>query len=355
MPTAIYTPRLNNNDDSVRVAAVLAAIGSRVRAGDPIVDVETDKATFTVEATGDGYLLAVTAQAGDVLDVGSTLAWIGDTADEAIPRAEAESAKADAAPAAASLKALLLLKAHGLRPSDVPHQGRLTVADVERRVASVASPPAEPAPRLAPGRLEPFTPEMRGMIRSLSWHRDEVAAGYIECSYDPSAWDAFAAEFQKEHGLLLSPLLALMAWRLARLAKEKPRINACFRADGAYTFDHVNLGFTVQAGDNLYLVVVRDAESRSAEEFVRELGELQRAAIKRALKEEQTTDATIGFTSMARWNVTRHIPILAPRTSLMVAHSAAGAGGAVLGAAYDHRMLTGADVAKLLAALSKPA
>ena len=45
MPTPIYTPRINNNDDTVRLAAVLVEIGSWIRAGDPIIDVETDKAS----------------------------------------------------------------------------------------------------------------------------------------------------------------------------------------------------------------------------------------------------------------------------------------------------------------------
>jgi pyruvate/2-oxoglutarate dehydrogenase complex dihydrolipoamide acyltransferase (E2) component len=103
------------------------------------------------------------------------------------------------------------------------------------------------------------------------------------------------------------------------------------------------------------LVVVRDAASKSEAEFVSELSELQRAAMKRSLKAEQTADATIAFTSMARWNVARHVPLLVPQTSLIVGHSAKVNGLTSLGASYDHRLLTGFDVAQVLRALSVPA
>ena len=85
------------------------------------------------------------------------------------------------------------------------------------------------------------------------------------------------------------------------------------------------------------------------------LGELQRRAIARRLRPEESGGATVAFSSMARWDVSRHIPILPPYTSLMVAHAAPRHSGmAVLGATYDHRVLSGFDVARLLQKLSQP-
>jgi pyruvate dehydrogenase E2 component (dihydrolipoamide acetyltransferase) len=347
MPTPIYTPRINNNDDTVKLAAVLVKIGSQIRAGDPIIDVETDKATFTVESAIDGYLLAVNGETGDTLEVGSILGWIGATADEQIVSEKVAAATAENG-SGPSLKALLLLKAYGLKVGDVPHSGRLTAADVERAAAGRKTETIWEQSSI-PGRVEPFTPEEKGMAKTVTWHRDEAAAGYIEVGLDPQAWETYAAEFQKSRGLLMSPLLALMAWRLAKLAAENPRINATATAGGAYLYDKVNLGFMVQVQKSLYLVVVRDAASKTEAEFVSELSELQRAAMKRSLKAEQTADATIAFTSMARWNVVRHIPVLVPQTSLIVGHSAKA-----LGASYDHRLLTGFDVAQVLQGLSGP-
>lgn len=342
MPTPIHTPRINNNDDQVRLAKVLVAIGAAVKPGDPILDVETDKATFTVESGQDGFLLAVNGKEGDMVEVGSILAWIGMSPDEIVePITKNGLSPQTREP---TLKALLLLKQYGLSADEIPASGvRLTVDDVELYRTSRAEPPS------VPGRIVPFTPVERGMARTVEWHRDEAVPGYVELQYDPSSWDSYAKRFQERHQLLLSPLLALMAWRLARLAAEQPRINATASAEGAFVFDQVNLGFTVQADTSLYVVVVREAGRMEEADFVNELGKLQRAAMKHSLTIEQTSGATIGFTSMARWNVTRHIPVMLPETSLMVAHSVA-----TLGATYDHRLLTGFDVVQVLRALSSP-
>jgi hypothetical protein len=48
------------------------------------------------------------------------------------------------------------------------------------------------------------------------------------------------------------------------------------------------------------------------------------------------------------------MPILIPHTSLMIAHTAAGSQGATLGATYDHRVLSGGDVVRVLQELAEP-
>jgi pyruvate/2-oxoglutarate dehydrogenase complex dihydrolipoamide acyltransferase (E2) component len=110
----------------------------------------------------------------------------------------------------------------------------------------------------------------------------------------------------------------------------------------------VNVGFTVQAGEVLYLAVTRNAHSLGQLNFVHALIDLQRRAAAHKLSGDETQGATIGFSSMARWKVARHIPVLAPMTALMVAHTQDHQGQSVLGATYDHRVLHGADVAALL-------
>jgi len=196
------------------------------------------------------------------------------------------------------------------------------------------------------------------MLGTVTWQRDQAVATYLEIDYDPRPWDAYAAAFARAGRHLLSPLLALIAYRLVRLAGEA-NANGTILEDGGpnrVTYQHVNLGFTVQSGENLYLCVVDLADTMDEAAFVARLGELQRRAIANRLAPVEMRGATVGFTSMARWGVRRHVPVLAPQTSLMVAHCAPAADGAsaVLGATYDHRLLTGFDVARLLQKLADP-
>jgi pyruvate/2-oxoglutarate dehydrogenase complex dihydrolipoamide acyltransferase (E2) component len=110
----------------------------------------------------------------------------------------------------------------------------------------------------------------------------------------------------------------------------------------------------VQSGSNLYVVVAREAETMESAAFVRSLGQLQRSAMRNELKPGEVSGATIGFSSMARWPVTRHVPVLLSHTALMIAHAAPVGGAACLGATYDHRALTGADVVRILQTLAYP-
>jgi pyruvate/2-oxoglutarate dehydrogenase complex dihydrolipoamide acyltransferase (E2) component len=89
--------------------------------------------------------------------------------------------------------------------------------------------------------------------------------------------------------------------------------------------------------------------------FVRAFQDLQRKAMAHHLAPEESQGATLGFTSMERWQVTRHVPVLPPHVSLMVAHTTSRDGQSVLGATYDHRILSGADVIAALRHLFAPA
>ncbi len=362
MPVPLHTPRVNTNDDNVRVAHFFVSPGTFVRRGDPIADIETDKATFTVEAEQDAYLLSFSPQVGETVEVGSVLAWMGASADEAVPSAPAPaSAPQRTTTGAPTLKAALLLAQYGIAARDVPASGeRLSAQDVERFIASKGPrrekglPESASARPVEPGKVVQLTPPEHGMLRTVAWHKSEAVAAYLELSYDPAPWNEYSAAFQTRQRLLFSPLLSLIAWGLVRAVIDQPSLNATIIGEQRYQYDHVNAGFTVQSGNNLIAVVVREAEKLDEAGFVNKLGELQRKAMGNTLRPEEVSGATVGFSSMARWAVTRHVPVLLPHTALMIAHTAAANGAASLGATYDHRVLNGAEVVRVLQKLVQP-
>ena len=369
MAFAIHVPRINNNDDEVKLAGLQIAVGAHVTKGQIVAQVETDKAVVDVEAGHDGFVLAILGEVDASVGVGSVLVWIGATADESVPVSSAAAASAASTSSAPTAKATALLAEHGLQAGQVPASGeRMTVADVERFLASGGkaadkAPARAPAPAAATrnesmpevaGELKALKSEEKGMLATVTWHRDVAVSGYVEVNYDPAPWDTFAQAFGQQHGLLLSPLLPLMAWRLVELAMESPRLNATIVGSKRYEYNEVNVGFTVQAGDVLYLAVVRNSAALGPLGFVNGLVDLQRRAAGHKLGPLETQGATIGFSSMARWKVSRHIPILPPHTAIMIAHAVAPDGSGVFGATYDHRVLNGSEVASALRKLSKP-
>ncbi len=364
MAKPIYTPRVNNNDDQVQIIGLAVAVGDRVEPGQVLAEVETDKSIAEVESDQEGYVLDILHPLDAHAPVGSVLMWIGETRDEPVPEPVETAPEAAAiATGRPTAKARMLLRRHGLSADRVPASGeRLSAADVEAWLArqgtagAAAARPAAtlPAPEV-PGEAVPLSAEEQGMVHTVTWHRDQAVAAYLERPYDAAVWEQAAADYARRQGLMLSPLLSLMAYRLVELARERPKINATLVGGQRYQYAPVNLGFTVQAGDTLYLTVVRDAGALDLGGFIDALGQVQRHAMGHKLRPEETQGATLGFSSMARWGVARHIPVLPPHTALMVAHAATGPDGrAILGASYDHRVLSGFDVARLLQDLAKP-
>ena len=373
MPHPVYVPCVNINDDIVLIVDVTVSAGDTVKTGDMIAEVETDKAVIPVEAEQDGYVLKVLCDVEERVKVGAVMMWIGDSPDESVPElvskvpTEESSGKSSLQPTA---KAQVLLDKHKLDAGQIPHQGeRLTVRDIEAFIAGeggtagsvkaaqvdIQQGSEELLPG-TPGSLRSLSAEEHGMVSTVTWHRDHAVAAYLEMTYDQQAWEDYAAAFAERHKFMLSPLLPLMAYRLVKLARDMPKINTTLVNGQKYLYDRVNLGFTVQVGETLYLTVVQQADAMDDRQFIDALGEVQRHAMAKKLRPDESIGATLGFSSMARWNVSRHVPVLAPYTALMVAHSAPPKGGqsAVLGASYDHRILSGNDVAGVLKALTQP-
>jgi pyruvate dehydrogenase E2 component (dihydrolipoamide acetyltransferase) len=172
MPARVIMPALELAQDSGKVLQWLRAPGDTVRKGDVLLEIETDKATVEIEAPASGILREVTAQAGDVIPVGQTIALIFG-ADEA-PVASAAPAAPPTAPAAApaapapvaitaapkaSPLARKVAEQHGVDLAQVVTAGRrIEKADVLAFMERRGAAPAGNGPTV---RLAPASPKAR--------------------------------------------------------------------------------------------------------------------------------------------------------------------------------------------------
>src|ERR1700761_7796974 len=76
MAVSIVMPALEMAQETGKIISWLKKEGDSIVKGDPIAEIETDKVVLEVEASADGVLAGVTAAAGDVVQVGKTIAWI---------------------------------------------------------------------------------------------------------------------------------------------------------------------------------------------------------------------------------------------------------------------------------------
>jgi pyruvate dehydrogenase E2 component (dihydrolipoamide acetyltransferase) len=82
MATDVMMPRLSDSMEEGTVLKWLVEVGGEVKRGEPLVEIETDKANMTYEADTDGVLVEVIAEEGETLPIGQVIARIG-SADEA--------------------------------------------------------------------------------------------------------------------------------------------------------------------------------------------------------------------------------------------------------------------------------
>ena len=76
MAISVVMPALEMAQETGKLLAWRKKEGERVSKGEPLLEIETDKAVVEIESPGDGVLAGITANVGAVIPVGETIAWL---------------------------------------------------------------------------------------------------------------------------------------------------------------------------------------------------------------------------------------------------------------------------------------
>src|SRR5688572_24972681 len=171
MPTNIVVPEVGESIVDARVAKWLRKEGDRVSAGDPIVELETDKIDLEVPAPAAGVLSRIDHKDGDDVKVGEVLGAIDESAVASTGAAEAPAASAEppapepkAGKARATPTARKAAEQNDVDLSRVQgtgDAGRVMKRDVERAAESPGAPEpaAPPAVAQQPAEARPAAAE----------------------------------------------------------------------------------------------------------------------------------------------------------------------------------------------------
>jgi sugar O-acyltransferase (sialic acid O-acetyltransferase NeuD family) len=145
---AVLVPLLNPNEPESRLAAIHAPEGARVRAGQPLVTLETTKSSVEVVAEAEGFVAGLRATVGELLRAGERLCWLSASGDWRAPPPEAA---ADEPPVPEGLRltapALALARTAGLDLTRLPAGPLITEAQVRDLLAGAALGPAQASDR----------------------------------------------------------------------------------------------------------------------------------------------------------------------------------------------------------------
>ena len=407
MSVDVTVPSVGESISEVFIGTWLKSEGDRVAKDEPIVEIETDKATLEVSAPVDGVLSGITKQAGDSAQVGEVIASVdaegaaGTSAGAAeTPKADApdvaegaSQTKADGATVSATTSATAsapsagvdgkvmpaaqrLLDEHGLRAADVEATGpggRLLKEDVQRHLDAAASAAAKqaaaPASAGAPapaGRAEEVVP--------MSTLRRRIAERLVEAQHtaallttfneiDMSAVMALRAEhkdaFEKRHGVRLGFMSFFVKAAIDAL-KSIPQINAEIRGTDIVYKDYYDIGVAVSTKRGLVVPVLRDAERMSFAEVEKVIGDFGQRAQAGKLSPDELTGGTFTITNGGVFGSLMSTPIVNPPQSGVLGMHAiqerpvAVAGQVVIrpmmyvALTYDHRIVDGREAVTFL-------
>jgi pyruvate dehydrogenase E2 component (dihydrolipoamide acetyltransferase) len=171
MAISVIMPALEMAQETGKVLSWRKKEGDRVSKGEPLLEIETDKAVVEIESPGEGILAGVTAQAGAVIPVGQTIGWLvkpGETPPAAAApavtgrRQDSEHTQASASPQAGpaapspaggrvSPKARRLAREHGVDLAHVRGSGSGGEILAEDILAAASSGSARASESAAPG------------------------------------------------------------------------------------------------------------------------------------------------------------------------------------------------------------
>ena len=326
-------PSLGADMETGKLVEWLVVPGQRVRRGDIVAMVETQKGLFEVEIFADGVMGELLVQPGQTVPVGTVLATIDNgvagtgekppaPTDAAAARAGAEPKTAPAPAAtpgriACSPSARQLALELGVDLATVtgtgPH-GAIGRGDVEAAARDSGAKPLAPAEPVSPAQAEPSaekavdkpapTAAMKAMRQAIaaavSRSNREIPHYYLESEIDLSRPLKWLEEENRKRSLRERILpVALLVKAVALALREVPELNGFWQNDQLEVRPDIHIGFAValrQGG--LISPAVHHVDQLGVGEVMERLVDLIERTRTGHLRGSEMTDATVSVTSL---------------------------------------------------------
>jgi len=403
----IVVPQLGESVIEARVARWLKREGEAIAAGEPLVELETDKIDLEVNAESAGVLSRIERKDGEDVKVGEVLGVMeagaatlpaAPSARSAPPPAPAPSAErreAPSGPARATATARKVAEQHGVDLSKVAGSGdggRITKEDVQKLVPSTsaaqatsaatadkpAGAPAPAPPVAAPAATPVAGARLEERVR-MSKRRATIAKRLVEAQHtaamlttfnevDMSAVQALRARrkeaFQKAHGVNLG-LSSFFVKAAVGALKRFPRINAEIQGDEMVLKRYFDIGIAVGASTGLVVPVLRDADRMTFWQIETSIKDFAKRAEEGTLSLEEIRGGTFTITNGGVFGSLLSTPILnPPQVGILGLHKIeerpVAIGGQVVvrpmmyvALSYDHRIVDGLEAVQFLVAIKE--
>jgi pyruvate dehydrogenase E2 component (dihydrolipoamide acetyltransferase) len=330
-------PKVGLVMEAVKVVRWLKNVGDDVAAGEPLLEVETEKSVVEIEAAATGRLTQILVQVDQPAAVGDQVAWIES--------AEAQGAGATAAPRTAdpatvaprpSTVAMAARDAERIRSTPVARKraaergidlggitgtgprGRVQLDDVQRAID---------APRAAGAAEQPLSPMRRALARAMTLSNATIPQFTVARSVDWTELQAWRREFAARLADGAPRLSAndFLLLAVARALMEFPALNATFSGDPESADARIvpasgaHIGLVLAVDNGLLVPVIHDVERLGLTEIARRRQDCVERGLKGRLKREEVEGATFSISNLGANGPDRFTAIINPPQSAILA------------------------------------
>jgi pyruvate dehydrogenase E2 component (dihydrolipoamide acetyltransferase) len=343
MPFSVVMPALEMAQETGKVIAWLKKEGDRVAKGEPLLEIETDKAVVEIEAPAEGVLAGIQASEGTEIPVGQTIAWIvapgeqpptnGATSVAPVGRAGVHSRTEESIPADAkrarattkiSPKARRLAKELSVDLAAIKGSGadgEILASDIQAahvKTAALAAP--QESVRSATAR-QLVTPTTVGRIMAerttQSW--TTIPHFFISRELDASGLNEYRSRISAHGGGVRVTHTDVLVALVSRVLIKHPRVNASWTSAGIRLHDYVNMGVGIAVEDGVVAAVISNAHRSSLVQIARQRVELSERAKTGKLRPTDIADATFTISNLGMYKVEQFNAIITPPQAAILA------------------------------------
>jgi pyruvate dehydrogenase E2 component (dihydrolipoamide acetyltransferase) len=332
-------PKIGLVMEAVKVVRWLKSVGDAVTAGEPLLEVESEKSIVEIEAAATGHLTEILVEVDGEVTVGDQVAWIESTEAARVatpPAAAAHPARTPAhapAPSTAAVAAAdgarirstpvarKLAAEHGVELAGIAGSGpggRVQLDDVRRAIdAAHTSAPA----------AQSLSPMRRALARAMTSSNATIPQFNVARSVDWTVVQALRQEFAAKLAdgdpkISVNDFLLLA---VARALMEFPNLNATFSGDPESPDARIvpargaHIGLVIAVDNGLLVPVIHDVEGLGLAEIGRRRQDCVERALKGRLKREEVDGATFSISNLGAQGPDRFTALINPPQSAILA------------------------------------
>ncbi len=396
MATLIKMPKLSDTMEEGVILKWLRKEGEKIKQGDILVEIQSDKADMELEAYDTGVVRKIFVPEGGKAPIGGLIAVIGgpdedisavlsgapsvsapiaaDHSKQAAPTATPSTlATATAQPSdgkgRASPLARRLANEHKIDLSGVSGtgpQGRVIKRDLE--VLLSGKPSAAPAvsrPNI-PGTSEDvdLSPIRKTIAKRMTESKTTAPHFYVTIEVDMDPAMTFRDQINNGKEIKLS-FTDIVIKATSEALMNHPQVNATYLGDKMRQYHYTHIGVAVALEEGLVTPIVRNCEQKRLDQINAELRDLVERARTRKLKPDEYLGATFTISNLGMFGVDQFAAIVNPPEGAILAVGGiietpvVKNGQIVIGhtmkvtLSSDHRIIDGAVAARFMQDLKK--